>query len=446
MIRQLVSKRRFTGRCVWCVGVLLLAGTATGRAEPLRLGTDTAEQATAADKDRYDRAFAVFTSEQQPESIPMFTQLIDELRVRANRREDTTRLLAQSVLYRAQARFNLGQSAEADADLRLIREVAPTFRITDPGISARLVERFTALVPQSASLRITVSPADASVLVDGTLVNVRGGDLRVSPGQRTIAVARSGYESDTRQVSVTPGQTLPVDIALRQLPRQRRGEWPPRRVSFAVNRGYHGYEDSSSSSFAFFVYRENGTTTTDYLATYGLKHLDFGGSVRIWGALAVGVNYSILETVSNGAIQSSIPHPFFLNAPRTLVADVPNLTREERTLHVEIRATRGSRRYEAAVFGGPSLFDVRQSIVSNVVFREFTSSVTFTRADTREVREKSILGFNVGADVAVMIVPYVGLGAFARYSQGTVDFANGRDSGTFMAGGFQTGGGLRFRF
>jgi hypothetical protein len=96
---------------------------------------------------RFDRAFAVFNSARQPEAIPQFSQLIDDLRAMPNRSGALTTLLARALQYRAQARENVGQTADADADLRLIREVAPNFRLTDPGLSASLVARFNALVP-----------------------------------------------------------------------------------------------------------------------------------------------------------------------------------------------------------------------------------------------------------------------------------------------------------
>jgi hypothetical protein len=110
-----------------------------------------AAQANQADfQARFDRALAVFNSPRQPESIPQFSQLIDDLRSLRSRSNDQTTLLARALQYRAQARENVGQSADADADLRLIRDVAPAFRLTDPGLSSSLVNRFNAMVGQNA--------------------------------------------------------------------------------------------------------------------------------------------------------------------------------------------------------------------------------------------------------------------------------------------------------
>jgi len=110
-----------------------------------------AAQANQADfQARFDRALAVFNSPRQPEAIPQFSQLIDDLRALRNRSNDQTTLLARALQYRAQARENVGQTADADADLRLIHEVAPAFRLTDAGLSPSLVNRFNAMAGQTA--------------------------------------------------------------------------------------------------------------------------------------------------------------------------------------------------------------------------------------------------------------------------------------------------------
>jgi hypothetical protein len=110
-----------------------------------------AAQANQADfQARFDRALVVFNSPRQPEAIPQFSQLIDDLRALRNRTNDQTTLLARALQYRAQARENVGQAADADADLRLIREVAPNFRLTDAGLSPSLVNRFNAMVGPNA--------------------------------------------------------------------------------------------------------------------------------------------------------------------------------------------------------------------------------------------------------------------------------------------------------
>jgi hypothetical protein len=57
-------------------------------------------------------------------------------------------------------------------------------------------------------------------------------------------------------------------------------------------------------------------------------------------------------------------------------------------------------------------------------------------------------GFHVGGDVNVFFNRVIGLGWFAKYSQGSVevfDPLSGEDW-QLRTGGFQSGGGLRLRF
>jgi hypothetical protein len=70
-----------------------------------------AAQANQADfQARFDRALVVFNSPRQPEAIPQFSQLIDDLRAPAQSIQRQTTLLARALQYRAQARENVGQA------------------------------------------------------------------------------------------------------------------------------------------------------------------------------------------------------------------------------------------------------------------------------------------------------------------------------------------------
>jgi hypothetical protein len=382
--------RQVYGSIAHCIGPLtiaLLYLAAPVPAEPAtRSEAVQAQAAAGSDAARFARAKEVFTSPRQPESISLFSELIDDLRARANRRDDATQLLLQSLAFRAQARMNLGQIAEADEDVKASLSISRSFRPTDPVLSPRLRERYDILASQ-----------------------------------------------------------MPAPVT--QPARPTRGPWTlPRRIIAGFNRGYTVPWEHSRSGFDFTLYNQSGRTDADYTVAHGLNAYDYGVAGRIWGPLALGINYSVVTATSSGDIDSRIPHPVSTAAPRNLQASVTDLNRTEHTLHIEIRATKGGRKFEGAFFAGPSLFKIRQDIVSNVVFRDFAGAVTFLSADTKEVLKESVLGLHVGVDVSGMIVPVIGFGVFARYSVGEGEFADGRDTGLLKVGGFQTGGGLRIRF
>ena len=294
-------------------------------------------------------------------------------------------------------------------------------------------------------LQLVVSPADARVAIDGLVVAIGAGPIALAPGQKTIVVEKPEYVSETRQIQIVAGQTAAQQISLSKI----AGDppfTPPRRIVFGINRGYTLFQERSDSAYSFPLYRETGRANTSYKVERGFNQYDFGAAGRLIGALAVGINYSVTKSTTVGSLDARYPHPFILNAPRSLFVEIQDLKREERVLHLEIRATRGGPRGEAAVFIGPSYFKVRQNVVSNIVFRELTNSVSFASATTKEIVEESVRGFNVGGDFAVMIVPYVGFGGFVRYGAATKEFVNGRDTGDLVLGGLQLGGGVRLRF
>jgi hypothetical protein len=84
-------------------------------------------------------------------------------------------------------------------------------------------------------------------------------------------------------------------------------------------------------------------------------------------------------------------------------------------------------------------------------FQVFGSAnqVDITTYDTVEV-EQTAWGFHAGTDVAYMFGKVFGVGGFARFSKGSATIEDDRvmaDSPVDVKlGGFQTGGGIRFRF
>jgi opacity protein-like surface antigen len=107
-----------------------------------------------------------------------------------------------------------------------------------------------------------------------------------------------------------------------------------------------------------------------------------------------------------------------------------------------------SRRVQAMVFGGPSMFRVKQDVVNDFNFTDSYpfDEATFTGGVTNTV-SKSKIGFNVGADVSYFFTPQLGVGGTAQYSGTNLDITSaGGDTVDIRAGGFQAGGGVRLRF
>jgi hypothetical protein len=162
---------------------------------------------------------------------------------------------------------------------------------------------------------------------------------------------------------------------------------------------------------------------------------------------ALGVSY--VNGTSDVSIEQQIPHPFFFDKNRTVTATVTGLQRDELALHFQAAwIVPISRRVELQVAGGPTLFRLEQTFVTDVNYTEeypfdtaeFDSAVT-------ETQQKFRWGGNAQLNIVVMLKRQVSLDGLVRYSRASVPF-EAPDGSTFdaAAGGLQVGGGLRFGF
>ncbi len=144
-----------------------------------------------------------------------------------------------------------------------------------------------------------------------------------------------------------------------------------------------------------------------------------------------------------------MPHPFFFNRPRQVGGDVACLKREELGINFRVAAVLpAGDRFQASVFGGPSLFRIKQGIVTDIVYDQSYpyDEARFVRAETTEA-DGSRLGFNVGADLGYFFTRQLGVGGIVQFAGADVDVASANgDTQTVKVGGLQTGAGLRIRF
>jgi hypothetical protein len=191
---------------------------------------------------------------------------------------------------------------------------------------------------------------------------------------------------------------------------------------------------------------ENGRLETDYSVGTG-PAFDISGSALIWRNLAVGVGVTRFSTSTTTALSAAVPHPFFFNQPRAVEGEFSG-ERTEVAVHVQLRAVLPvSDRIQVTVFGGPSFFQVDQSIVSDIDYTESYpyDTATFSRA-VADTQSESKVGVNVGGDVSYFFSRQFGVGVTAQYSGATVEMPVPSGTADVKAGGGQIGGGLRLRF
>ena len=220
----------------------------------------------------------------------------------------------------------------------------------------------------------------------------------------------------------------------------------PPRVQAMINGGYQPSTTSFDDSFTFTLYQETGTTETSYPVDSGAI-FEGGASVRLWKGLAIGGVISHLSVDSVGSVTSSVPHPFFLDHDRQVTGEPEGLRREETAVHIQAQYQLPFGRLQVVLAGGPSIIDVKQTIVVDVKFsEEFPyDEATFTGVDTKR-GTGTATGFNAGVDLQWMFNPKLGVGGLVRVTKATVDLSVDNRIVQVDAGGVQIAAGIRLAF
>ena len=216
----------------------------------------------------------------------------------------------------------------------------------------------------------------------------------------------------------------------------------------SVNFGYQVGDRSFSETLSATIYDET--------ATYGVNHesggggfFDISGGVRVWRNLAAGLGVTRFAATSGAAVTGSIPHPLFYGRPRTGSFYRTDLEHTETGIHLQaVWVVPVTDQIDVSVFGGPSFFNVGQSVITNLTPAEVGApfdTVAITGASTSTVSERAV-GGNVGVDITYLVTERYGGGLFVRWAGASVDIPASGGSPSIDVGGTQFGIGLRARF
>ena len=160
------------------------------------------------------------------------------------------------------------------------------------------------------------------------------------------------------------------------------------RVFISVNGLFQVTSNDFDDSETIRVNDENGSIDTDYDEGGGFA-FDVSGGVVVWRNLAVGAGLTRYSTSTPTTITAQIPHPFFFNQPRTLAGEFEG-DRSELAVHIQAKwLVPVNDKFVVAIFGGPSFFQVEQTIVTDFDYTESYpfDTATFTRAITDDQSE-----------------------------------------------------------
>jgi hypothetical protein len=208
----------------------------------------------------------------------------------------------------------------------------------------------------------------------------------------------------------------------------------PTFLSLSAGVQPHGRTEHGIVSFP--LYDESAVFTADYPIGTG-AFVDVTVGRRVWRHIVGAVSYSYFGSDGDANGTASIPNPLFFNQPATVPIQAGGLKRRENSLHFEaLWFYQLKPKLDLAVGGGPSVIWLSQELASGTV-EPGTQNVT------PAVNRQSGTGFglNVNADTTYMLTPKFGIGVLVRYTWAPVSL----DSSDMTAGGFQLGGGVRYR-
>jgi len=219
------------------------------------------------------------------------------------------------------------------------------------------------------------------------------------------------------------------------------------RVYVSVNGGIQRSDNTVSQAFSVQKNLEDAPITVDVDEKRGVL-VDGGVVIRLAGHFGIGFALSFVTNDKDANVKASIPHPFFFGRPRSIEGTTAT-TRRETAGHIQAVYLVPGRRVDVMIYGGPSLFTVRQTLVTDVTYSESFpfDTATFTGTLTAESTSKTETGFNIGGDVAWKFSRNIGVGGMVRFAraQATLNATN-NPAMKVDIGGVQVGGGIRLAF
>ncbi len=198
------------------------------------------------------------------------------------------------------------------------------------------------------------------------------------------------------------------------------------------------------------------TPLFDEMATFSVGHefssgglFDVSGGVHVSGNLAVGFGITALRGTGTIVVDGSVPNPLFFDRPRTVTYQETGFNHRELGVHLQaVWFVPVNDKVDVALFWGPSLFSLRQDLVTTVETAEVGAPFDVVKVSRLVIGQGTQrgVGVNVGVDLTYLFTDNYGAGLFARWAGGSVDFPTSTGEHSVDVGGFQAGVGARLRF
>jgi len=213
-----------------------------------------------------------------------------------------------------------------------------------------------------------------------------------------------------------------------------------------VNLGIQAGSRTLSTSTTFDIYGagefgEQATLETSQDVGGGFI-FDVSGGYKVWRNLAIGLGFSRVGGEEDITVNATVPDPLISDRPRSASTTATGSKHSEVAINISgTWMVPVTDKVDVGVSFGPTIFQVSQDVPTAITVSEPGPSITST---TLASVDKTTMGFHMGVDVTYLVTPRIGAGVLARYSWGSADLEGAGESLT--VGGFQLGGGVRFRF
>jgi len=323
-------------------------------------------------------------------------------------------------------------------------------------------------IAQTQNLRVKIGPANVyerprtssdviMTVQEGTLLEVLKREdtwYWVMLPADTHGLRRGGYIAGYLVELISPKGIVEPAIVAPPAPRPAAVK-PAPAAAPRVPRyflGIGGGSQSASRAFAddvvFPLYEENWQYHARY-STPKASALDVTIGLRLARHLVLAFAFWRSVPSSDATIDARVPHPISYNMLRLATAEGLTVGRMENDGHLQLTwLVPLARHVDLSIFGGPSVFHLRQDLINSLSFRE---SYPYDRVAIggfqAERKSKVAIGGNAGLDVTVMVWRCIGVGVSGRYARASLKLPSaGAGSVSVQLGGAQVSGGLRMRF
>ena len=185
-----------------------------------------------------DQARASFDNLDYENTIKALDSAIGAIEARPT--PEARRLLPSAYDMRARAYFGLGKENEARADFVSLLKVEPGYVLTGQ-LSPRMLTMFDEVTKETVTqLQLTIQPADAEVLLDGTRIP-SSGQLPIAVGDHNLSVSRIGYKQASYPFTAVAGMATVVEnLALERVATVFRFVTAPSGVEVVIDGISHG--------------------------------------------------------------------------------------------------------------------------------------------------------------------------------------------------------------